>query len=458
MRDREYIILLDTYRRLIRRNAVQNIKKILAKTHYADLSRIFPSLTDDERLYVFDKITDYEYKANFTSELDETIAHDILETLEPQEIVKIITHMPPDDQADLIRSLDEELEAQILDIMKDKESEQLEELMMYPPESAGGIMVPLPFKMKEEDTVQETINSVHKQEDTEMVFYVYVVDENDRLGGILSMRQLLTAKPDRKLKDIMLTNVLTVSPETDQEEVARIASRYDLLALPVVDSNNVLLGIVTVDDIIDVLREEATEDFLQMAGVGKDREILLKTPFESARTRFPWLFATFLGGFIASIIVTSFEYLIEQFVLLAAFMPIVIGMGGNIGTQSSTIIVRGISTGRIDFDHLGKVFFRQVLIGSMLGLTYGILLTLFTLLFNLDIENIELLSIIIGLSLLLSMLIAASTGTITPLLLERFNIDPAVATGPIVTTVVDVLGVLAYFGIATLFLYGFRII
>ncbi|MBN2281587.1 MAG: magnesium transporter [Candidatus Marinimicrobia bacterium] len=458
MRDREFIILLDTFRRLIRRNAVQNIKKMLEKTHHADLSRIFPSLTADERLYIFNNIDDYEFKADFISELDETIAHDMLETLEPEEIVKIITQMPPDDQADLIGSLDEELESQILNIMKDKESEKLEELMMYPPESAGGIMVPLPFKMRENDTVQDTINSVHKQEDTEMIFYIYIVDEKDRLSGILSMRHLLTAKPETKLKDIMLTNVLTVSPETDQEEVARITSRYDLLALPVVDNNNVLLGIVTVDDIIDVLREEATEDFLQMAGVGKDREILLKTPFESARTRFPWLFATFLGGFISSFIISNFGYLVKEFILLSAFMPIVMGMGGNVGTQSSTIIVRGLSTGRIDFNHLEKVFFRQVLIGLILGATYGILLFLFTFLFNLGIENILLLSAIIGISLSFSMLIAASLGTITPLMLERFNVDPAVATGPIVTTVVDVLGVSAYFGIATLILRSFGIL
>jgi magnesium transporter len=431
---------------------------MLDKTHYADLSRIFPSLTTEERLYIFGKIESYDFKADLISELEETIAHDILETLEAKEIVKIINQMPPDDQADIVGSLDEELEAQILNIMKDKESEDLEELMMYPPESAGGIMVPLPFKMKEENTVQETIDSVHKQEDTEMIFYIYIVDENEHLSGILSMRHLLTAKPETKLKDIMLTNVLTVSPETDQEEVARITSRYDLLALPVVDNNNKLLGIVTVDDIIDVLREEATEDFLQMAGVGKDREILLKTPFEAARTRFPWLFATFLGGFIASIIVTNYEYLIKEFVLLAAFMPIVMGMGGNVGTQSSTIIVRGLSTGRIDFNHLGKVFIRQVFIGVILGIAYGFLLMAFTLVFNLKMDNILVLSVVIGISLSLSMLIAASTGTITPLLLERFNIDPAVATGPIVTTVVDVLGVLVYFGIATLFLHGFGII
>ncbi len=452
MRDREFIILLDTFRRLIRRNAVQNIKKMLAKTHPADLARVYPSLTDEEKSYMFSKIEDYEYKADLVSELEETIVSDLLETLDPKEIVKIINQMPPDDQADIVGNLDEEMETQILDIMKDKESENLEELMMYPPDSAGGIMVPFPFKMKDECTVQETIDSVHKQEDTEMIFYIYVVDENERLSGVLSMRHLLTAKPETLLKDIMLTNVLTVLPETDQEEVARITSRYDLLALPVVDSNNVLLGIVTIDDIIDVIREEATEDFLQMAGVGKDSGILLKTPFEAARTRFPWLFATFFGGFITSIIVTKYNYLINEFKILVSFMPIVLGMGGNVGTQSSTIIVRGLSTGKLDFNHLGKVFLRQVFIGILLGITYGIFLMLFTFFFNYRIANIFLISLIVGISIAFAMLIAAGIGAITPLLLERFNIDPAVATGPIVTTVTDLLGVSTYFGIATLIL------
>ncbi len=453
MRDREFIILLDTYRRLIRRNAVKSIKKMLNKTHYADLSRIFPSLTTEERHYIFSQIDQYDFKADLVSEMDETLCHDLLEKFPPKEIVKIIKQMPPDDQADIVGSFEEELETKILNIMKDKDSEGLEELMMYPPESAGGIMVPLPFKMNENDTVQKTIESVHKQENTEMIFYIYIVDEEEHLSGVLSMRQLLTANPEKKLKEIMLTSILSVTPETDQEEVARITSRYDLLALPVVDSNNILLGIVTVDDIIDVLREEATEDFLKMAGVGKDREILLKTPWEAAKARFPWLFATFLGGFIAAVIVTNFENLIEQFVLLSAFMPIVIGMGGNVGTQSSTIIVRGLSTGRIDFNHLAKVFFRQVAIGVLLGLIYGFLLMVFAYVINFSTPNILQISAIIGFSLMSSMLIAASTGTITPLLLERFNIDPAVATGPIVTTLVDVLGVSVYFGIATFILH-----
>lgn len=458
MRDREFIILLDTFRRLVRRCATQNIKKMLNKTHFADLARIYPSLTIGEREFIFSQIDGYEYKADLVSELEETLIQEIMETLEPDEIVKIINQMPQDDQADIVGGLGEELESKILDIMKDKESEGLENLMMYPPDSAGGIMVPSPFKMKDENTVQDTIDSVHEQEDTEMIFYIYVVDENDRLSGVLSMRHLLTAKPNTMLKDIMLSNLLTVSPETDQEEVARITSRYDLLALPVVDNNNVLLGIVTVDDIIDVIREEATEDFLQMAGVGKDREILLKTPFESARTRFPWLFATFIGGFIASLIVKNSEALVKEFVLLSAFMPIVMGMGGNVGTQSSTIIVRGLSTGRIDFNHLGKVFVRQVFIGLLLGMAYGLLLMLATFLFNNNTENIGLLSAIVGISLSFSMLIAASMGTITPLLLERFSIDPAVATGPIVTTFVDVFGVSVYLGIATLILHASSIL
>ncbi len=452
MQDREFMILLDTFRKLIRRKAKPNITRILNKTHSADLAEIFRSFTPDEQLFIFKMITSLEYKSNLLTELEETYVVELLEVTSPEHIVEILGEMAPDDQADIVANLDEELELKVLALMKDKESKKLEELMMYPPESAGGIMVPLPFKMNETDTVKDAINSVHNQEDMEMIFYIYVIDEFDKLTGIVSLRELLTAKPTVILKDIMSTKILSVTPETDQEEVAHITSRYDLLALPVIDKDSKLLGIVTVDDIIDVIRQEATEDFLQMAGVGKDREILLKTPWEATKIRLPWLFATFLGGVLASKIVMNFDFLVKEFALLAAFMPIVAGMGGNVGTQSSTIIVRGISTGRIDFNHLSKVFFRQLLIGSILGIVYGLLLSIFTYIFFKSNANMMLISLSIGISLTFSMLIAASTGTITPILLDKFGIDPAVATGPIVTTVVDVIGILVYFLTATMFL------
>lgn len=452
MLDREFIILQDAFRRLIRRNARTNTQKMIMKTHPADLAALFRSFTDTERQTVFKLISDRTYKAEFLTELDQSILVDILRDSAPKDIAELLKEMAPDDQADLLAQIPEDLSKEVLSLMSSTDSEDLEELMMYDPDTAGGIMVPLPFKMHEQDTVQDAINAIHEQKDAEMAFYIYVVDDNDRLTGIISLRQLLMVSPKTILQNIMIKRLVTVHPETDQEEVARIISRYNFLALPVVDREHRLLGIVTVDDIIDVIREEATEDFLQMAGVGKDREILLKTPVEAARIRFPWLFATFIGGLIVSGIVISFHQLLNRFVILAAFMPIIAGMGGNVGSQSSTIIVRGLATGRINFQQIFKVLIGQIIIGFLLGIAFGILLTLFSNIFYRATENILLIGSVIGVSLCCELIIAAMLGTLVPMLLQRINVDPAVATSPIVTTSLDITGMLVYFSIATLIL------
>ncbi len=452
MLDHEFMILLDTYRRLIRRNARSNIKKMIIKTHPADLAALFRSFTDVEREDIFSLITDSSYKAEFLTELDRSILIELLENMPPKSITALLKEMAPDDQADVLAQLPEEVGKKVLELMSTSDSEDLEELMMYPPDTAGGIMVPLPLKMKEEDTVQDAINSIHEQKELEMVFYIYVEDENEKLTGVLSLRQLLMVEPQTKLKDVMIKRVVSVQPDTDQEEVARITSRYNFLALPVVDRDNKLLGIVTVDDIIDVIREEATEDFLQMAGVGKDREILLKPTFEAAKIRFPWLFATFLGGFAVSLIVMGFNELISKFVILAAFMPIVAGMGGNVGTQSSTITVRGIATGRINVKQILRVLFGQMRIGMILGFAYGILLGVFAVIFHLHQVNILNMGITISVSLMLAMSLSATMGTLIPITLHRLNIDPAIATGPIVTTVSDIFGISIYLITASILL------
>jgi len=452
MMDREFIILQDAFRRLIRRNARSNTQKMIIKTHPADLAALFRSFTEVEREMVFTLISDRAYKAEFLTELDRSILVETIEDMAPKDIAELLSEMAPDDQADLLAQIPEDLGKEVLGLMSSADSEDLEELMMYQPDTAGGIMVPLPFKMNENNTVQDAIDAIHEQKDVEMVFYIYVVDDDDRLTGVISLRQLLMISPKTILQNTMITKLKTVQPETDQEEVARIIGRYNFLALPVVDRDNLLLGIVTVDDIIDVIREEATEDFLQMAGVGKDREILLKTPIEAARIRFPWLFATFIGGLIVSAIVVGFHDLLNKFVILAAFMPIVAGMGGNVGSQSSTIIVRGLATGRINFQQIFKVLFGQIIIGFLLGIAFGVLLTLFSNIFYHATDNILLIGTVIGISLGCELIIAAMLGTLVPMLLQRINVDPAVATSPIVTTSLDITGMLIYFSIATMIL------
>jgi magnesium transporter len=245
----------------------------------------------------------------------------------------------------------------------------------------------------------------------------------------------------------MTKNVVSVRPETDQEEVAKIVARYNYLAVPVVDMDDSMLGIVTVDDVVDVIREEATEDFLQMAGAGKDREILLKSSWENVKSRLPWLFASWVGGVLAAFIIGKFEHMLETTVALAAFIPVIIGMGGNVGTQSSTIVVRGMATGRVEAGGELKLVYKELRVGLILGVLYGMLLGVFTLLPF--IEAPASLGIIVGLSICSSMLIASFVGTVVPLVLQKIDVDPAIATGPFVTTSIDILGVTLYFLIAS---------
>jgi magnesium transporter len=244
----------------------------------------------------------------------------------------------------------------------------------------------------------------------------------------------------------MQKDVVSVTAEMDQEEVARMVSRYNLLAIPVVQNDSTLLGIITVDDVVDVIREEATEDFLQMAGIGKDKEILMKSTFDNVKLRLPWLFASWIGGTVAAYVIGAFASVLESVITLAAFIPIIIGMGGNVGTQSSTIIVRGFATGRLELSRLGSVIWKEMRVGLILGTFYGLLLGGVAMLRFIDAPPE--LGLVVGLSICVSMIIATSIGTLVPIILRKLDVDPAIASGPFVTTSIDVLGILAYFLIA----------
>ncbi|MBC8175187.1 MAG: magnesium transporter [Candidatus Marinimicrobia bacterium] len=452
MLETEIKVLLDTFRRLMRRRARTNLHKLLTKTHPADLSLLFRYFNELERSTLFNLFKDTPQATEFISELDDSIIVELLEPLEPIEIGHILTEISSDDMADILNLLPEEKATAILDTLKKEESEELEELMAYPEDSAGGIMSLDVFSLPGTTQAGDAIKTIQESEDAEMVFYLYVTDESNRLSGVISLRELVTLSPTTELSNIMTHDVVSVTPETDQEEVARHVSKYNLLAIPVVDKDNTLLGIVTVDDIVDVIREEASEDFLQMAGVGKDREILLKSTWENARLRLPWLFASWVGGTIAAFIIGKFENMLENLVVLAAFIPVIVGMGGNIGTQSSTIIIRGFATGRIQLAQVGKVILKEIRVGVLLGVFYGFLLGIVAYFKFFDISDPFLLGLVVGLSICASMLIATSIGTLVPIFLRKLNVDPAIASGPFVTTSVDVLGIFIYFIIAALIL------
>jgi len=442
-------ILLDTAKRLLRRGATGHLHKIVNKTHAADLAAVFRFLTLREQEALFDLVDTVEQKALFFSELEEEILLKLIEDMPVDKIAEILEQMPNDDVADLLGKLPDERAKALLDLMTKEGSEEVAGLLSYDAETAGGIMLPDFIALKEENTAKEAIQALQKQYvDIEMPFYLYVVDDHDKLVGVISLRQLVVVPPEAKLKSMMATDVVSVQTNTDQEEVAKIVARYNVLAVPVVDESNTLVGIVTVDDVIDIIREEATEDILKMAGAG---EGLVETQslFRSTRIRLPWLLASWIGGVIAFFIIGYFEASLNKLVYLAAFIPIIMGMGGNIGTQSSTIVVRGLATGQLNFKQTGAVVSKELAIGFFLGFVYGLLLGLVVHVRY----DLWLLGVTVGLSVLCSMTIAALVGSLVPMVFARINIDPAVATGPFVTTSIDILSVFFYFQIATMLLH-----
>ena len=439
-------ILIDSIKRLLRRDATPHLRKIVNKTHAADLSVVFRSLSVYNQRKLFEMIEDMEQKGVLFSELDEDTFMALIEGIDLDNIVGVLEHMPTDDVADLIGRLPDDMSDAFLERMKKKDSEEVEGLLRYGDDTAGGIMVPDFIALREDATAKEAIESLQKEHlDVEMPFYLYAVDEYGKLVGVSSLRQLVVVPPESPLKDFMTTDVFSVQTSMDQEEVAKIVARYNILAVPVVNETNQLVGIVTVDDVIDIFREEATEDILKMAGVSGEEFVETQSVARSTRIRLPWLFASCIGGIIAFFIIGHFEGSLRKLAYLAAFIPVIMGMGGNIGTQTSTIVVRGLATGRLNIRDTWSVVFKELAIGFILGMVYGFLIGMVA---QLRYSTIQV-AVSVGLAVISSMSVAALVGSLVPMGFARINIDPAVATGPFVTTAIDIISVYFYFKIAT---------
>jgi len=439
--------ILEPLRKLLHRGAVQRVIKLMQKVHSADIARIMLELNSYERKLLFDILLNHNVKMveEILREVSPEMAVELLGDLEISKITKILQELPSDDAAPIIEALPEDIAEQVLEQMRDQESEDLQGLLRYKEETAGRIMSTDFLALPQDTLVRDAIAHVQKSADVEVAFYLYVVSKYKHLLGVVSLRNLLLNPPDKQLKDIMTPDVISVRPDTDQEEVARIVARYNFLAVPVVDDENKLIGVVTVDDVIDIIRDEATEDFLKIAGLG-DEAILRRSFLGNFLSKFPWLFVPWLGEIVAGYVINSFQVTLSQIISLAAFIPIVMGMGGNIATQSSTIIVRGLATGRINLRNVFRVVIKEISVAGLLGLTYGVLLGFFT---RLQFPSPVVLPIAVGLSIFLAMVVAAIVGSFGPLILAKVGADPAVASGPFVTTATDILGSFIYFSIAT---------
>jgi magnesium transporter len=444
-------VLVKSVPKLLKRGDIAGVQRLIAGFRPADLANVFRRLDKAHFKAYFDAIEPLAVRAEVLGELDRDIARGLLPEVVDDDLLKLLREMSSDDAADTLELVPEERAQALLQALQQAGEEEVVELFDHDPESAAGLMTRDFFALPESVTSAEAIRTLQSQsEDFEFSYYVYVVNDAGQLVGVVSLRQLVLSPSEKPLREIMATDLVSVPAGTDQEDVARLVARYNLMAIPVVDHTHKLVGVITVDDIIDVIRLEATEDILKMAGAGEELE--QASMWRSVRVRLPWLMASFLGGLTAATFMRSYEDAIAQVAPLASFIPIVLGMGGNVGTQSATVVTRGLALGRIDVKQLVEVVRDQVLIGLMSGLCYGVLLGMVAWgLYHGSsmIESAAYLGLTVALGICASMLIAATMGGLVPMLMARFNADPALASGPFVTTTTDMLGVLCYFAIAS---------
>jgi magnesium transporter len=382
-------------------------------------------------------------------ELDNEEQMKVLKKVGRERSRKVLDDMDNDDLASLLDDMSPEKIKIFLSGMKKEESTIVQNMMTYPPESAGRIMTNRFVWIRDSYTVREAVDKLKTFADyAETITYLYVIDEHKKLVGVVSYRDLLIAEIHEKVKDIMYARVISVSMLTDQEEIARLIERYDFLAIPVVDEENVLLGIVTFDDILDVVIQEANEDIEKLSASGKSIDFDTKATVAAFR-RLPWLILLLFIGLVSGSIISGFEETLHKVVALTYFMPLISGMTGNTGTQSLAVVVRGLSSRDIDMKTVLNLVKREFGVGILIGITCGALIFLIALLWQGSAD----LGIVVGASLVLTLIIGTLAGTIIPLFLYKLNIDPAVASGPLITTISDIFSLITYFTIASWFLH-----
>ena len=449
MAQRKIDVVLDSVRRLLRLGATANLVNLLQKQHPADLAQVFAELGDKDRASAFSLLLERNSKLAMEalSEIGAEGGAALLSDRSPEEIARLLHDLPSDDAAAIIDNLPEALSAPVLELIGKRPGDEVGELLEYDEQTAGRIMNPKVFALSEDMTAGEAIITLQGSRDVEMVFYLYVIDVRRHLVGVISLRRLLLVPPPTPLKRIMTTDLTSVRTDTDQEEVARLVASYNLLAIPVVDEENKLVGVITVDDVIDVIKDEATEDVYRLAGVtGDDR--VFSTARESLRKRVPWLEVNLVTAFFAASVVALFETPIRDLPALAVFMPVVAGMGGNAATQTLTVIVRGIALGELTSANVRKALLKEAAVGIGNGLACGLVGWIVVAVWKHDFW----LGGILCAAMVINMFVAATAGTLIPLGLRAMKVDPALASSVFITTLTDVFGFASWLGLGSLFL------
>ncbi len=442
---REYI---DMLKELIENESTEEIKAWMEPLHPADIAEIMDDLTMDEAKYVY-LLLEGEKASDVLIEIPENDRKRFLRVLPPELIAsKFIEYMDSDDAADIVADLDEDLKKEVLMGIEDTEQAgDIVDLLEYEEDTAGGIMAVEMVSVNENWTVSTCLKEISRQaEEVDEIYYIYVTDDKDKLRGVLSLKKLILNSTSTQIKNIYNPDVISVSTGTRQEEVAEIMDKYDLVAIPVVDNIGRLKGRITFDDVIDFVREEAERDYQMVSGITGDVEPGDKV-WELLRARFPWLLIGLLGGILGALVLGSHESELAQVTELAFFIPLIAAMAGNVGVQSSSIVVQSIASGVKEIESTGKRLLKEVLVALATASIFAILIFAY----NYFSQGSMALTYSVSISLFIVIIFASIFGTFIPMLLHRLKIDPALATGPFITTMNDIIGLFIYLGIGKMF-------
>lgn len=442
-------IVISSARKFVNMGALTRLWNLVKNFHPADISSLMDHLVFREKLILFNILfeKDKEKASDVLSEIDAEDAAQILKELPIEQISEILQVTPPDDVASIVDLLPENMKEAILAAMEEKPSEDVKELLHYEEETAGRIMSPDFYALNQNTNVSDAITAMQLEGDVESAFYLYIVDDQNHLKGVVSLRQVMFARPNTRLEEIMTRDIISVHPETDQEVVARNVADYNFVAIPVVDSENLMLGVVTVDDVIDVIDKEATEDIYKMVSLDTTDRIQ-DSPFKSMKKRLPFLIFSLITASVAPWFVHYFEDTIKAFVTLAVFMPLVMALGGIAGNQTIALIVREIAIGQTEWISARKALLKEIIVGIGNGIILGVILAAITFLL---LKN-PYLGLILGLAIIANLFIAALLGTLIPLFLKLLRLDPALGSVNLLTMCTDTAGILAFLGLGTLFL------
>lgn len=442
--ENDFAEILSSIRELIEKKNQGALLNLLIDLHPADIADLLTDLKKDERKYLFPLLPTEKASAVLT-ELDPPIVDQILEDVSEQRLSTLVDKMDSDDAADIISELPDEVAQSVLEQIPDEISEDVKELLLYEEDTAGGIMALEFVSVKNKSTVNQTIKAIRRvRKKMKTVHTIWVTNDDEKLLGSVSLTDLVLAKGKTLISKIINKDIKYVYTDMDQEEVAIFFRKYDLVTLPVVNSSHQLVGQITIDDIIDVVEEEASEDISLFAGAS-DEELQEDSFLKISWVRLPWLMVAFVGQLIAAFIIQQFEGTLVQIIALTFFMPVIMAMGGNSGIQSSIIVIRGLATGEISVESTWRRFFREFRVSLFIGFIFGVIMLLVV---GLWLGN-YMMGLIIGFALNLVILQATLFGGLIPFLLKRADIDPALASGPFITTFNDILGLLIYLVLIT---------